>query len=69
MKKMQTRKLNGLQRMNRRVTLDPILRTRLIWMGRIWLLSILKFVGVVIESIVKIIAKIVLVILAAIFFL
>ncbi len=68
MNEMQTGKLNVLQRMNRRVTLDPLFRTRLIWIGRVWLVSVLKFVGVVIESFVKIITKIVLIILAAIFF-
>ena len=69
MNEMQTRKLNRLQRLNRKMTLDPLFRTRLIWVGRVRLVSVLQFIGTVIESIVKIIAKIVLVILAAIFFL
>ncbi len=68
MNEMQTRKLNGLQRINRRMTLNPLHRTRLIWIGRVWIISILQFIGTVIESIVKIIMKIVLVILAALFF-
>ena len=50
------------------MTLDPLTRTRLIWFGRVWLVSVLQFVGAVIEGIVKIITKIVLIILAAIFF-
>ena len=65
---MQTQRLNGFQRLNRTITLDPILRTRLIWLSRVWFVSILQFVGVVIESIVKTITKIVLIILAALFF-
>ena len=69
MNEMQTRKLNRLQRLNRKMTLDPLFRTRLIWVGRVWLVSFLQFIGTVIESIVKMIAKIVLVILAALFFL
>ena len=68
MNEMQTRKLNRLQRLNRKMTLDPLFRTRLIWIGRVRLVSVLQFVGVAIESIVKIITKIVLVFLAAIFF-
>ncbi len=64
----KTRNRNALQRFNRRGTLDPLTRTRLIWSGRVWLVSVLQFVGTVIESFVKIIMKIVLVILAAIFF-
>jgi len=64
----KTRNRNALQRFNRRVTLDPLTRTRLIWIGRVWLVSVLQFVGTVIESFLKIIMKIVLVILAAIFF-
>ena len=68
MSKMQTRRLNSFQRLNRKITFHPLLRTRLIWMGRVWLVSILQFAGVVIESLLKIITKIVLIILAAIFF-
>ncbi len=64
----KTRNRNAIQRFNRRVTLDPLTRTRLIWIGRVWLVSVLQFVGVVIEGIVKIFVKIVLIILAAIFF-
>lgn len=67
MNKTQKHKLNALQRFNRRVTLDPLIRTRLIWIGRVWMVSVLQFVGIVIESIVKVITKIVLVILAAVF--
>ena len=69
MSEMQTRKLSGVQRLNRKMLLSPLTRTRLIWISRVWLVSFLQFIGTVIESIVKIIAKIVLVILAAIFFL
>lgn len=69
MSEMQTRKLSGVQRLNRKMLLSPLTRTRLIWISRVWLVSFLQFIGNVIESIVKIIAKIVLVILAAIFFL
>ncbi len=64
----KTRSRNALQRFNRRLTLDPLARTRLIWIGRVWLVSVLHFVGSVIESIFKIITKIVLIILAAILF-
>ena len=69
MSEMQTRKPSRVQRLNRKMLLSPLTRTRLIWISRVWLVSVLQFIGTVIESIVKIIAKIVLVILAAIFFL
>ncbi len=68
MNKTQTQKLNALKKFYRRMTLNPLSRTRLIWIGRVWLVSLLQFVGSVIESFVKIITKILLVILAAIFF-
>ena len=67
MHEMQTRKLNGLQRMNRRMTLNPLLRTRIIWWTRIRIVKLFTKLGIIIEVFVKIIVKIVLVIMAALF--
>ena len=67
MNEMQTHKLNGLQRMNRRMTLNPLLRTRIIWWSRIWLAKFFATLGMIIEGSLKINAKIVLVIRAALF--
>ena len=67
MNEMQTRKLNGLQRMNRRMTLNPLLRTRIIWWTRIWFAKFFATLGMIIEGFVKTIVKIVLVIIAALF--
>ena len=69
MNKFQTRRLNGLQRLNRKLTLNPLIRTRLIWVGRIWIVNLLYFFGKIFESIFKVIVKIVLVIIAALFLL
>ena len=69
MNEMQTRKLNGLQRMNRRMTLNPLLRTRIIWWTRIWVTKFFATLGIIIEAIIKTIVKIVLVIMAALFLL
>jgi len=67
MNEMQTRKLNGLQRMNRRVTLNPLLRIRIIWWTRIWLAKFFATLGMIIEGFLKLIVKIVLVIMTAFF--
>ena len=69
MNEMQTRKLNGLQRMNRRITLNPLLRTRIIWWTRIWVTKFFATLGIIIEAIIKTIVKIVLLIMAALFLL
>jgi hypothetical protein len=69
MNEMQTRKLNGLQRMNRRMTLNPLLRTRIIWWTRIWVIKFFATLGMIVEAIMKTIVKIVLVIMAALFLL
>jgi len=69
MNEMQTRKLNGLQRMNRRMTLNPLLRTRIIWWTRIWVTKFFATLGMIVEAIIKTIVKIVLVIMAALFLL
>jgi len=69
MNEMQTRKLNGLQRMNRRMTLNPLLRTRIIWWTRIWVTKFFATLGMIVEAIMKTIVKIVLVIMAALFLL
>jgi hypothetical protein len=69
MNEMQTRKLNGLQRMNRRMTLNPLLRTRIIWWTRIWVTMFFAILGMIIEAIIKTLVKIVLVIMAALFLL
>ncbi len=69
MNEMQTRKLNGLQRMNRRMTLNPLLRTRIIWWTRIWVTKFFATLGVIVEAFIKTIVKIVLVIMAALFLL
>ena len=69
MNKFQTRRLNGLQRLNRKLTLNPLIRTRLIWVGRIWIVNLLYFFGKIFESIFKVIVKVVLVIIAALFLL
>ena len=69
MNEMQTHKLNGLQRMNRRMTLNPLLRTRIIWWTRIWVTKFFATLGMIIEAIIKTIVKIVLVIMAALFLL
>ena len=69
MNEMQTRKLNGLQRMNRRMTLNPLLRTRIIWWTRIWVTKFFATLGMIVEEIMKTIVKIVLVIMAALFLL
>ncbi len=65
---MQTRRLNGLQRLNRKLTLNPLIRTKLIWVGRIWIVNLLHILGKIIEGIFKVITKIVLVIIAALLF-
>jgi hypothetical protein len=69
MNEMQTRKLNGLQRMNRRMTLNPLLRTRIIWWTRIWVTKFFATLGMIVEAIIKTIVKIILVIMAALFLL
>ena len=69
MNEMQTRKLNGLQRMNRRMTLNPLLRTRIIWWTRISVTKFFATLGMIVEAIIKTIVKIVLVIMAALFLL
>ena len=65
---MQTRRLNGLQRLNRKLTLNPLIRTKLIWVGRIWMVNLLQILGKIIEGIFKAITKIALVILTALLF-
>ena len=65
---MQTRKLNRFQRLNRRFTLNPLMRTKLIWWGRIWIINLIHVFVRIIEGIIKAIAKIVLIIIAALFF-
>ena len=69
MNEMQTRKLNGLQRLNRRMTLNPLLRTRIIWWTRIWVTKFFATLGMIVEAFIKTIVKIVLVIMAALFLL
>ena len=69
MSAIQIKKLNGLQRLNRRITVNPLLRTRLIWLSRIWLVNSFHFIGAMIEGIVKFIVKTILVIIAAFFLL
>ncbi len=65
---IQSRKLNRFQRLNRRFTMNPLMRTRLIWWGRIWILNLIHTLVRIIEGIIKAIAKIVLIIIAALFF-
>ncbi len=65
---MQTRKLNRFQRLNRRFILNPLTRTKLIWWGRIWIMNFIHAIVRIIEGIIKAIAKIVLIIIAALFF-
>ncbi len=65
---MQTRKLNRFQRLNRRFMLNPLMRTRLIWWGRIWIINLIHVFVRIIEGMIKVIAKIVLIIIAALFF-
>ncbi len=65
---MQTRKLNGFQRLNRRFTLNPLMRTRLIWWGRIWIINLIHAIVSIIEGIIKAVAKLILIIIAALFF-
>ncbi len=68
MNEIQTRKLNGFQRLNRRFTLNPLTRTKLIWWGRIWIINLIHVIVRIIEGVIKAIAKIVLIIIAAFFF-
>lgn len=69
MNRVRTQKLNAFQRFNRRVVLSPLLRTRLIWIGRVWLVNLFHTISMIIESIFKAIAKFLFIVLAAIFFL
>jgi hypothetical protein len=64
---MQTRKLNRFQRLNRRFTLNPLMRTRLIWWGRIWIINLIHVNVRIIEGVIKAIAKLILIIIAALF--
>ncbi len=65
---MQTKKLNRFQRLNRRFMLNPLTRTKLIWWGRIWIINFIHAIVNIIEGVIKAIAKIVLIIIAALFF-
>ncbi len=66
---MQTKKLNRIQRLNRRFMLNPLARTKLIWWGRIWIINLIHAIVRIIEGIIKAVAKLILIIIAAIFFL
>ena len=66
---MQTKKLNRFQRLNRRFMLNPLTRTKLIWWGRIWIINLIHAIVRIIEGIIKAVAKLILIIIAAIFFL
>lgn len=68
MNNIQTRMLNRFQLLNRRFILHPLLRTRLIWWGRIWIVNLIHVIIRIIEGMIKVIAKIVLLVIAAFFF-
>lgn len=68
MNKMRNSNLNAIERLNRKFTLNPLIRTKLIWFGRIWIADLINMLGKIIEKTVKGIIKIILIIVAAFFF-
>jgi hypothetical protein len=67
MNNLHTRKLNRFQRLNRKFILNPLMRTRLIWWGRIWIINLIHVNVRIIEGVIKAIAKLILIIIAALF--
>jgi hypothetical protein len=47
---------------------NPLLRTRLIWWGRIWIIKLIQVLVKIFEGIIKGVAKLILIIIAALFF-
>ena len=65
MSKLHSNKLKSLTRLNRRVTINPLLRTRLIWFTRVWLVDVLDLILSVFKSVIKFVFKSILIFISA----